>query len=106
MTLRDAQCAETSVLSGDIAAAIEEPKNKPGGELQVHGRGTLIRWLFDNQLVDEMTLFVCPVVVGQGKRLFPENGPDMALELVDSRAFPKGITEQTCRPAGRPEYAT
>ena len=39
------------------------------GELQVHG--SLVSWLFDNQLVDEITLFVCPVVVGQGTRLFP-----------------------------------
>jgi dihydrofolate reductase len=48
------------------------------------------RWLFDNQLVDEITLFVCPVVVGQGTRLFPDSGPDVALELVESRSTPKG----------------
>jgi dihydrofolate reductase len=72
----------------------------------VHGSGNLVRWLLDNQLVDEITLLVCPVVVGQGTRLFPDTGPDMALDLVESRAFPKGITIQVYRPAGRPEYAT
>jgi hypothetical protein len=46
------------------------------------------------------------VVVGQGTRLFPENGPDMALDLVESRAFPQGIMLQVYRPAGRPQYAT
>jgi dihydrofolate reductase len=59
-----------------------------------------------NQLVDEITLLVCPVVVGQGARLFPDSGPDMALDLVESRAFPKGITLQVYRAAGRPQYAT
>jgi hypothetical protein len=45
------------------------------------------------------------VVVGQGARLFPEAGVDIALELVDSRAFPKGVTLQVYRPTGRPQYA-
>ena len=89
-TLTDPQWADTTVLSGDVAAAIGELKAKPGGELQVHGSGALFRWLFDNDLVDEMNLFTFPVVVGQGTRLFPDTGPDTALHLVDSRATPKG----------------
>jgi dihydrofolate reductase len=105
-TLADPQWADTTVLSGDVAAAIGELKAKPGGELQVHGSGNLVRWLLDGQLVDEITLLVCPVVVGQGTRLFPDRGTDIALELVDSRAFPKGITTQVYRPTGSPEYAT
>jgi dihydrofolate reductase len=56
----------------------------------VHGSGGLIRWLLDNQLVDEITLFVCPVVVGQGTRLFPDTGPDGALDLVESRSTRRG----------------
>src|SRR5437867_2883483 len=105
-TITDPQWADTTVLSGDLAAAIGELKAKPGGELQVHGSGNLVRWLLENQLVDEMTLLVCPVVVGQGTRLFPDTGPDIALDLLESRAFPKGITLQIYRPAGRPQYAT
>jgi dihydrofolate reductase len=105
-TLTDPQWADTTVLSDDLAAAIGELKAKPGGELQVHGSAILTRWLLEKDLVDEMTLLVCPVVVGQGMRLFPDAGPDMALDLVDSRAFPKGITIQTYRPTGRPQYAT
>ena len=105
-TLTEPRWADTTVLSGDIAAAIGELKAKQGGELQVHGSGNLVRWLLDNQLVDEITLLVCPVVVGEGTRLFPDTGPDIALDLVDSRAFPKGITLQVYRPAGRPQYAT
>jgi dihydrofolate reductase len=105
-TLTDPQWADTTVLSGDLAAAIRDLKAKPGGELQVHGSGALTRWLLDNGLVDEINLLTCPVVVGQGARLFPDAGPDIALDLVDSRAFPKGITLQVYRPAGRPQYAT
>jgi dihydrofolate reductase len=105
-TLTDPQWADTTVLSGDVAAAIRELTAKPGGELQVHGSGALTRWLLDNDLVDEINLLICPVVVGQGTRLFPDAGPDIALNLVDSRAFPKGITLQVYRPTGRPQYAT
>jgi dihydrofolate reductase len=105
-TLTDPQWADTWVLSGDVGEAIRELKAKPGGELQVHGSGALTRWLVENELVDEINLLVCPVVVGQGTRLFPDAGPDLALDLVDSRTFPKGIALQVYRPAGRPEYAT
>src|SRR5260370_20276256 len=62
-TLTDPQWANTTVLSGDLAAAIRELKAKPGGELQVHGSGTLTRWLLANNLVDEIALLVCPLVV-------------------------------------------
>ncbi len=96
----------TTVLSGDLASAITELKASRGGELQVHGSGALVRWLLANGLVDELTLVVCPVVVGMGNRLFPEQGPDLALELIGSRVFGNGITAQTYRPAGRPTYAT
>jgi dihydrofolate reductase len=104
-TLTDPQWADTTVLSGEVAAAVGELKAKPGGELQVHGSGALIRSLLDHDLVDEMILFICPVVVGQGTRLFPHTGPDVALELVDSRSTPKGVTIQVYRPNGRPRYA-
>jgi dihydrofolate reductase len=105
-TLTDPQWANTSVLSGDVAGAIGELKATPGGELQVHGSGNLVRWLLANDLVDELNLFICPVVVGQGTRLFPDTGPDIALELVGSRATPKGVTIQVYRPTGRPRYAS
>jgi dihydrofolate reductase len=65
----------------------------------------LTRWLLEHDLVDEMNLLVVPVVLGQGARLFPDSGPDIALDLVDSRAFPKGVTMQVYRPIGRPHYA-
>jgi len=105
-TLTDPQWAGTILLSGDLATAIRELKARPGGELQVLGSGTLTQWLLEHDLIDEMNLLIIPIVVGQGARLFPDNGPDLALDLIESRAFPKGITLQVYRPAGRPQYAT
>ena len=72
----------------------------------MHGSGALTRWLLENDLVDQMTLIVVPVVIGQGARLFPESGPDLAFDLVESRVDSKGVTIQVYRPTGRPQYAT
>ena len=103
-TLTDPQWADTTVLSGDVAAAVGELKAKPGGELQVVGSLSVVRLLLDNDLVDEITLLTFPVVVGQGRRLFPDSGQDTALELVESRATANGVTIQVYRTAGRPQY--
>jgi len=105
-TLTDPRWANTTVLSGDVAAAIGELKAKPERELQVHGSGALIRWLLDKKLVDEITLLTYPVIIGQGMRLFPDTGRDRALELVESRATSSGVTIQVYRPTGRPQYVT
>ena len=105
-TLTDPQWADTTVLSGDVVAAIGELKAQPGSELQVHGSGHLVRWLFDQQLVDEITLLTYPVVIGQGTRLFPDPGPDTALQLLESQVTSGGVIIAVYRPAGRPEYAT
>jgi len=104
-TLTDPHWADTTVLSGEVAAAVGELKAEPAGELQVHGSGNLVRSLLDNRLVDEIILLTYPVIVGQGTRLFPDTGPDTALELVDSQSTPKGVSIQVYRPAGRPRYA-
>jgi dihydrofolate reductase len=93
-TLTEPLWTNTTVLSGDVAAAVRELRVKPGGDLQVQGSGVLARWLLDNDFVDEITLFTFPVIVGQGTRLFPAIGPDRALDLVESRATPSGVTIQ------------
>jgi dihydrofolate reductase len=103
-TLTDPGWAGTTVLSGDVVAAVRGLKEKPGRELQVHGSGELVRWLLANDLLDELNLLVFPVVVGAGRRLFPETGPDTALELTGSRTTPTGVSIATYRVAGRPEY--
>jgi dihydrofolate reductase len=101
-TLTNPRWANTTVLSGDLTAAVRELKARPGGEVQVHGSGALFRWLLENDLVDEMNLFTFPVVVGNGTRLFPELAPERALELVGSQASSSGVTIQVYRLIGRP----
>ncbi|MCW4352868.1 dihydrofolate reductase family protein [Hoyosella sp. YIM 151337] len=105
-TLTAPQWDGTTVISSDVAATIRKLKAQPGRELQVHGSGELIRWLIHEDLVDEINLLLFPVIVGQGRRLFASDGPDVALHLLKSQTTPAGVTIQTYRPAGRPRYAT
>ena len=76
----------------------------PGRELQVHGSGKLLRWLLERDLVDELNLRIYPVIVGDGMRLFPEQGQSHRLELVDSQTTKSGVVFQTYRPVGRATF--
>ena len=105
-TLKDPTWQNTQVIGGDAEAAVRDLKAKPGRELQVHGSGDLLRWLLERDLVDELNLRICPVVVGDGLRLFPEHGQTHALTLVESQTTPSGVTLQTYRPTGRATFAT
>ncbi len=105
-TLTNPTWQNTHVIEGDVEAAVRELKAKPGRELQVHGSGDLLRWLLERDLVDELILQVYPVVVGDGMRLFPEQGQTHNLTLGESRSTPSGVTLQTYRPAGRAAFGT
>jgi dihydrofolate reductase len=105
-TLHDPSWQNTHVISGDVESAIRELKAKPGGELQLHGSGVLLRWLLERDLVDELNVRLVPVVVGAGLRLFPEQGQSHDLELVESRSMSSGTTILTYRPAGRVTFGT
>jgi dihydrofolate reductase len=100
-TLANPGWAGTSVVSGDVEAAILALKAASGGELQVHGSGALFRWLLERDLVDEMNLFTFPVVVGEGTRLFPSSGPQTTLQLADARSTAGGVTISTYRREAR-----
>jgi dihydrofolate reductase len=102
--LKDPTWANTTVLDGDLAQAIRDLKAQPGDELQVHGSGQLVRFLLEHDLLDRLNLEVFPVIVGKGKRLFPDDGPDTRLELVTSKTTPSGVQILTYRPAGRATY--
>ena len=105
-TLKDPAWQNTHVIDGDVEGAIRDLKQKPGRELQVHGSGALLRWLLERDLVDELNLRIYPVVVGDGLRLFPEEGQTHDLTLLDSSVTPSGVTIQTYRPAGRATFGT
>ena len=105
-TLKDPQWANTTVLEGDLATAVRELKDRDGRELQVHGSGALVRFLLDHDLVDRLNLLVFPVIVGAGRRLFPDQGIATGLALDESRTTPSGVTISVYRPIGRPEFGT
>jgi dihydrofolate reductase len=105
-TLRDPQWNNTTVLDGDLASAVQGLKEREGRELQVHGSGRLVQFLLANDLVDRLNLLVFPVVVGAGRRLFPDSGIATGLALEESRATPSGVEISVYRPTGRPEFGS
>ena len=100
-TLRDPLWHNTSVISGDVVAAVEQLKAKPGGELQVHGSCGLAHTLHDAGLVDEYRLIIFPVVLGSGKRLFRDGSVPGSLTLLNSTVSPTGAVSLTLQPAGK-----
>jgi dihydrofolate reductase len=103
-TLKKATWADTTILSGDLETAVRELKARPDGQLQIHGGTKIIPFLLERDLVDEINIFTFPLILGQGARFFPQNGPDLALELMEARTTPSGIILQVYRPKGRPQY--
>jgi dihydrofolate reductase len=103
-TLKDPEWANTTVLEGDVASAVRDLKGREGRELQVHGSGRLVQFLLDKGLVDRLNLLVFPVIVGAGRRLFPESGIATGLALDESRTTGSGVTISVYRPIGRPEF--
>jgi dihydrofolate reductase len=105
-TLEDPQWSNTTVLKGDLASAVQELKERDGRELQVHGSGRLVQFLLANDLVDRLNLLVFPVIVGAGRRLFPESGIATGLALDESQTTPSGVGISVYRPSGRPEFGS
>ncbi|NJS13429.1 MAG: dihydrofolate reductase [Sphingopyxis sp.] len=103
-TLTEPSWSRTTIISGGVAPAIRDLKQSHEETLVVPGSGKLVRALLALELVDQIDLVIYPIVVGQGERLFPDSGPDMALELINSRTSPSGLTMQSYRTSGRPAY--
>ena len=103
-TLKDPTWQNTHVIETDVEVAVRELKQKPGRDLLLQGSGGLLRWLLERDLVDELILPIYPVVLGDGMRLFPEQGQTHRMALLESTAMPSGVTIQTYRPAGRATF--
>ena len=88
------------LIAGDVAAAVARLKTEDGPELQVHGSSNLIQTLLSAGLIDQFRLWVFPVVVGKGKRLFGDGARPAGLALVDRKASTTGVLINTYRPAG------
>jgi dihydrofolate reductase len=87
--------ANSSLLSGDAAGAVAGLKREPGPDLTVLGSGELVQTLRRADLVDGYVLQVHPLVLGSGRRLFPEGGPPAAFRLTDSVTTPPGVVIAT-----------
>ena len=105
-TLTNPEWANTTVLEGDLASAVQGLKEREGRELQVHGSGKLVQFLLANDLVDRLNLLVFPVIVGAGRRLFPDSGIATGLAPEESRTTPSGVAISVYRPSGRPEFGS
>jgi dihydrofolate reductase len=87
-------------IEGDAAEGIAALRKDDGPELQVHGSGNLIQTLMRHNLVDQYRLWVFPLVIGTGKRLFSDGTIPSALRLVDSKVSTTGVVIGTYEPAG------
>ena len=85
----------STLLTGDPATAVRALKAGPGGDIITGGSTTTVRWLLSEGLVDELNLVLYPIVVGQGERLFPADGPTFPLVLAKSATFGNGVVQLT-----------
>jgi dihydrofolate reductase len=98
-TLREPLSWQNSNLIGDdVVERIRELKQREGGNISVLGSGELVQTLLVNDLVDELSLMINPLVLATGKRLFREGLPPMHLELIDSISSKDGILMVSYRP--------
>src|SRR5579884_4083663 len=89
-TLKSADWNNSHIISDNIVEKIQKLKDQKGGDIVVHGSGTLARFLIENNLVDELTILLFPVVLGVGKRLF-DNMDKTVLKLIETKSFETGV---------------
>jgi len=105
-TLTNAEWHNSTVISGDLPAEVATLKERYSGEIQVHGSAGLAQGLHAHGLIDEYRLFIEPVVLGTGKRLFEPGSEPTGLRLIDSKPMDKGTILAVYRPTGKPTYGT
>ena len=93
--------SNSTLLEGDAADAVAGLKRQPGKDLTVLGSGELVQSLRRRGLVDRYLLLIHPLVLGTGRRLFPDGGPASQLRLVDSVTTTTGVVIATYEPAER-----
>lgn len=99
-TLTNAEWQNSEILNGDVASKLAALKAQDGGDIAVTGSATTVRWLLREGLLDELHLFVHPIVAGGGMaRLFPPDQPQTRLELLSSEAFKTGVLNLAYAPA-------
>jgi dihydrofolate reductase len=105
-TLDEATWNNSTLIEGEVAEAVARLKEEPGGEIQVTGSGELIQTLIEHDLVDEYRLWIFPLVLGEGKRLFARGTIPAALKLVDTTTSSTGVLIHTYERAGEVQYGS
>ena len=100
LTQDDLEWNTTLLPADDAVGAVRELRERPGGDLQIMGSASLATQLVSQGLVDEFSLMLEPIVLGGGKRLFPDDGTARPLELVSVKPAATGVLICTYRPAG------
>jgi dihydrofolate reductase len=104
-TITETPWTPVTVLGGDVVAQVAELKGQPGDELQLHGSARLARSLLAAGLVDEVRLAITPTILGQGRRLFPDDGPALGMRVVESTTTPGGLTVLVFEATGPADFA-
>jgi len=100
-TLNSVEWKNSTLLKGNLADEINRLKQQPGKNISMTGSCELVFSLLQQNLLDELQLMICPVVLGVGKRLFKESDVTKSLKLADSRTFSTGVVLLTYQPAAQ-----
>jgi dihydrofolate reductase len=98
-TLQEPLEWKTTLLEGDVVAAVGKLKEQPGEDILIYGSGALVNTLMPHKLIDEYRLMIYPLVLGTGKRFFRDGGDKTVLTLKRSEAASSGVTMLVCEPA-------
>jgi dihydrofolate reductase len=99
-TLERVDWQNSTLINGDVVEALTRLKQQPGKNIAITGSATLVRSLLRENLLDELQILLHPIVVGHGKRLFPDGSDRTPLRLADSRTFSTGVLYLTYVPEG------
>jgi dihydrofolate reductase len=105
-TLDEVTWNNATLIQGDVAEAVARLKDEPGDEIQVTGSGELTQTLIEHDLVDAYRLWIFPLVLGEGKRLFARGTVPAALKLVDTKISSTGVAIHSYERAGDVEYGS
>ena len=105
-TLKSVDWKNSQLIKGDVAQEVAKLKREEGPEIQVHGSANLIQTLLKNDLIDEFSLWIFPVVLGTGKRLFEDGAIPASLQLIDSKTSTTGVIMSRFKRGGEIGYGS
>jgi len=98
--LKKVEWNNSTLITGDVPEYVAALKGQDGPEIQVHGSPGLIQTLLEHDLIDEFRIWIFPVVIGTGKRLFGDGAIPAGLKLIDTEVSQTGVTINTYERAG------